>query len=204
MVGNPNDEVGLIARAQRGSLEAFNALVLIHQDRVYTLTYRLMGDAHSAADAAQETFVTAYRRLDSYRGGNFRAWLLRIATNRCYDELRRRQRSPVISIDGRTEDDDPEALELPDHSDTPEQAALSSELQRAIQRCINALGADQRIVLVLSDVDGMSYEDIAHQTNSQLGTVKSRLSRARASVRDCLRAVRELLPMQYRLKDDSE
>jgi RNA polymerase sigma-70 factor (ECF subfamily) len=203
MVGLPNDEAALIARARRGSLEAFNVLVLAHQDSVYTLAYRLMGDTHSAADATQEAFIAAYRKLTSYRGGSFRAWLLRIATNRCYDELRKRQRTPQSSLDAGGTEDEPE-LQFPDTGETPEQAALRRELQRALQNCISALNHDQRVVLVLSDVEGMSYEAIAEQAEVQLGTVKSRLSRARAAVRDCLQAVRELLPAQYRLVSDEE
>jgi RNA polymerase sigma-70 factor (ECF subfamily) len=195
-----NDDTALIARAQRGNLDAFNALVLRHQDSAYTLAYRLMGEPHSAADTVQDAFIAAWRKLDTYRGGSFRAWLLRIVTNRCYDVLRGQQRRPTVSIDGGRDDDDPEPLDLPDAGETPEAAALRRELQRAIQQCIGALGEDQRVVLVLSDVEGLSYDDIAEQTRVQLGTVKSRLSRARAAVRDCLQGVRELLPGGYRLK----
>jgi RNA polymerase sigma-70 factor (ECF subfamily) len=197
---SPSDDAALIARAKRGNLDAYNALVLRHQDSAYTLAYRLMSDSHSAADAVQDAFIAAWRKLDTYRGGSFRAWLLRIVTNRCYDALRSQQRRPTVSIDGGRDEDDPEPLQLPDAGDTPEAAALRRELQRAIQQCISALGDDQRVVLVLSDVEGLSYEDIAEQTRAQLGTVKSRLSRARAAVRDCLQGARELLPGGYRLK----
>jgi RNA polymerase sigma-70 factor (ECF subfamily) len=199
MASLPDDETVLIAQARRGSLDAFNRLVLTHQDRVFNLAYRLMGDNQSASDVTQEVFITAFRRLSTFRGGSFRAWLLRIATNRCYDELRRNRRNPTTALDG--EDPDQEPLQLPDIRLTPEETAIQRELQRAIQICINALGADQRLVLVLSDIEGLSYEEIAAQTGSQLGTVKSRLSRARAGVRDCLRGARELLPSHFRLKD---
>lgn len=197
MVGNPEDEQALIRLARRGDLDAFNALVLRYQDNAYTLAYRIMGDAASAADAAQEAFITAYRRLDTYRGGSFRSWLLRITTNQCYDELRRRQRRPAVSVDEMG--DEPA---LPDDSDTPEEIAQQRELHRAIQNCIAALNADQRVVLVLCDVEGLDYQAIADQVGAQIGTVKSRLSRARASVRDCLQGVRELLPSAYRLISD--
>ncbi len=197
MVGNAEDEQNLIRRARRGDLDAFNALVLAHQDSAYTVAFRIMGEAHSAADAAQEAFITAFRRLDSYRGGSFKAWLLRITTNQCYDELRRRQRRPVVSVD-ELGDDPP----IPDDSDTPEDVALQRELQRAIQDCINALNDDQRVALVLCDVEGLSYQEIAENVGAQVGTVKSRLSRARAAVRDCLQGVRELLPAAYRLISD--
>ncbi len=197
MVGNPEDEQALIRLARRGDLDAFNALILRYQDSAYTLAYRIMGDPHSAADAAQEAFIIAYRRLNTYRGGSFRAWLMRITTNQCYDELRRRQRRPVVSVD-ELGDDPP----IPDDADTPEEVAQQRELQRAIQDCISALNPDQRVVLVLCDVEGLDYQAIADQVGAQIGTVKSRLSRARAAVRDCLQGARELLPSAYRLISD--
>jgi RNA polymerase sigma-70 factor (ECF subfamily) len=193
------DEQSLILTARRGDLDAFNTLVLHYQDSVYTLAYRIMGESHSAADVVQEAFILAYRRLDSYRGGNFRSWLLRITTNTAYDELRRRKRRPAASIEelpGSETDDGPS---LPGNSPTPEQVVLQAEIQQAIQNCINGLGDDQRLVLVLSDVEGLSYQEIADNLDLELGTVKSRLSRARASVRHCLQAVQELLPAAYRL-----
>ncbi|MBE0690214.1 MAG: sigma-70 family RNA polymerase sigma factor [Anaerolineae bacterium] len=198
----PNDEPALIARAKRGHVDAFNTLVLRYQDAAFTLAFRLMGDSAGAADMAQDAMIVAYRKLTTFRGGSFRAWLLRIVTNRCYDELRRTQRRPTVSLSGSANDDAPEPLDLPDSNATPEEIALSHELQSAIQDCINALSADQRLVLVLCDIEGLSYEEIAAQSGNQLGTVKSRLSRARASVRDCLQAVRELLPLQFRLREE--
>lgn len=196
---NPQEESQLIRQAQRGDLEAFNALVLHYQDRAYTVAYRIMGDEASAADMAQDAFITAFRRLDSYRGGSFRAWLLRIVTNTCYDELRRRKRRPATSFEdmaGAEMDDGPP---LPDHSPTPEQVAQQNELNRAIQNCIEGLGEAQRIILVLSDIEELSYQEVADIAGVKVGTVKSRLSRARVSVRDCLQTFQELLPSAYRL-----
>src|SRR5262245_20873097 len=200
-MSNANDELTLIAQAQRGSLDAFNALVLTHQDSVYTVAYRVMGEPQSAADAAQEAFIIAYRRLSTFRGGSFRSWLLRIATNLCYDELRRNKRRPATPLEELADADSDDGPALPDKSDTPEQIVQQRELNRAIQNCINGLSADQRVVLVMSDVEGLSYEEIADATASQLGTIKSRLSRARANVRNCLQEVQELLPPAFRLKD---
>jgi len=198
------NEVRLIQAARRGSLDAFNALVLHYQDGVYALAYRIMGESAAAADAAQEAFITAYRRLDTYRGGNFKSWLLRIATNACYDELRRRKRRPMAAFDdlpGGESDDGPA---LPADAPTPEQAVQQTELNRAIESCIAALQLDQRTVLILSDIEGLSYQEIAESQGVNLGTVKSRLSRARAGVRQCLQAVQELLPTEYRLKSKNE
>lgn len=196
------DEAALIARARRGNLDAFNALVARYQDSVFGVAYRLMGDTASAADVAQDAFILAYRRLDSYRGGSFRAWLLRITTNQSYDALRRLKRRPAVSMEELAPPDSDEGPNLPDDSDTPEEIVQQRELQRAIEQCIDALGPDQRNVLVLSDVEGLNYQEIADSVGTTLGTVKSRLSRARAAVRDCLRGVEELLPSAYRLNTD--
>jgi RNA polymerase sigma-70 factor (ECF subfamily) len=202
MAGIPNDDPRLIHRALRGDVEAFNALVLRYQDSVYTLTYRIMGERHSAADATQEAFISAFRHLETYRGGSFRSWLLRIATNTCYDELRRRKRRPTTSLEELPGADSEDGPTLPAAIDTPEQALQQRELNDAIQNCINGLSDDQRVVLVMSDVQGISYQEIADATGAQLGTVKSRLSRARLGVRRCLQAFQELLPAEYRLTND--
>ncbi len=202
MPETPNSEQLLIKKAQQGDLDAFNELVLAYQNRVYTVTYRIMGEPGAAADAAQDTFITAYRRIESYRGGNFRAWLLRIATNTCYDELRRQKRRPTTSLEDLGGEDMDDGPPLPDDAPTPEEVAQESELNQAVQNCISGLKDDQRIVLVMADVQGYSYQEIADTLNVQMGTVKSRLSRARLAVRRCLQAVQELLPLQYRLKSD--
>jgi RNA polymerase sigma-70 factor (ECF subfamily) len=193
------DEPGLIETARNGDLDAFNALVLRHQDAVYGVALRIMGDPHRAADVAQDAFITAFRRLETFRGGNFKSWILRIATNQCYDELRRLKRRPADSMQDLPDADSDDGPALPDDSDLPEDVAEQNELNRAIAQCIQSLGDDQRAVLVLSDVEGMSYQEVAEITGANLGTIKSRLSRARAAVRDCLQAVQELLPSAFRL-----
>lgn len=202
MAGAGVDEKAQIKAALDGDLDAFNALVLRYQDAVYSLAYRIMGEPAAAADAAQDAFITAYRRLETYRGGQFKSWLLRITTNTCYDALRYDKRRPADHLDDLPGGDTDDGPPLPDNLPTPEQAAQSAELQRALQNCITALKADQRVVLVMSDVEGYSYQEIADHVNTQLGTVKSRLSRARKAMRDCLQAVQELLPAEYRLESN--
>ena len=192
-------EEKLIQQAQNGDLDAFNELVLHFQDLVYTVAYRIMGESESASDITQDTFITAYRKLDTFRGGKFSAWLARIATNACYDELRKYKRRPTTSIEDLPDAERDDGPALPSNEETPEQQAVDSELNRAIQDCINRLKEDQRIVLILSDVQGYSYPEIADTRETQIGTVKSRLSRARKSVQGCLQAVQELLPGEYRL-----
>ncbi len=199
------NEPALIEAARKGDLDAFNTLVLAYQHQVYNLAYRIMGDEASAADVAQEAFISAYKHMSSFRGESFKSWMYRIVTNASYDELRRRKRRPAVSLEGLVDDSDTEIeYDIPDESIGPEARLEQRELASAIQAGIETLPHDQRITLVLSDVQGMSYEEIASITGSNLGTVKSRLSRARAKLRDYLLASGELLPASLRLRTERE
>jgi RNA polymerase sigma-70 factor (ECF subfamily) len=201
----PMDELALITAAKKGDLDSFNTLVLTYQHQVYNLAYRIMGEAASASDATQEAFISAWRHIGGFRGGSFKAWLLRIVTNACYDELRRVKRRPASSLESLyVEDPTPDANLPPSQLESPEAFTQRRELNRTIQAGIAQLPPDQRIALVLSDVQGMSYEEIAEATGANLGTVKSRLSRARARLRDLLVEHGELLPVEYRLQGKGE
>ncbi len=179
------DEQALIASARAGNTHSFNMLVRAYQDIAYNVAYRVLGQADAAADAAQEAFLAAYRALPAFRGGSFKAWLLRIVTNACYDQLRLRKRRPQTSLEAVVDDPD-YASALVDHGESPEEILLRRDLAQAIEAGIAKLPFDQRVVLVLSDVQGMSYDEIAAVTGASLGTVKSRLSRARGRLRDYL------------------
>ncbi len=196
------DETLLIRQARQGDLEAFNQLVLLHQDRVYNLAWRILGESAAAEDVTQETFITAFRKLSGFRGGSFSAWLLRIATNRCYDELRRRKRRPAVSLEGEEEtaDDAPQRW-LADEAPSPEAQVAARQLDAAIQRCLDALPEPFRLVAVLVDVEGFSYQQAARMLQKPLGTIRSRLARARLRLRECLARVRELFPDGFRLVD---
>ncbi len=187
----PMDEQALLASARAGDPHAFNTLVRAYQDMAYNVAYRVLGDPEAAADATQDAFLAAYRALPAFRGGSFKVWLLRIVTNSCYDQLRLRKRRQQTSLEGLVEDPD-YASALANHSESPEHAILRGELAQVLQAGIARLPLDQRIVLVLSDVQGLSYDEIAEATGVNLGTVKSRLSRARARLRDILGEAREL------------
>ena len=193
------DEADLIAAAQRGRVEAFNELVLAYQHRVYNLAYRIMGDPASAADATQEAFLSAFQNIARFRGGSLKSWFMRIVSNACYDELRRRKRRPVTALEDFGETDEEANPALMDERAGPGEVAEQQELVRVIQAGIGTLPPEQRVVLVLSDVQGFSYQEIAEATEVSLGTVKSRLARARGKLRDYLRAHGELLPARYRL-----
>ncbi len=192
------DEAALIQQAKKGDVTAYNRLVLFYQERVYNVTYRIMGEPQAAEDLTQEAFISAYKSLNQFRGGSFKSWLLRIATNACYDELRRRKRRPQSSLDELTADNESFAfLRSPDIG--PEGKQQQLELMRAIEHCLETLPDDQRVTAVLGDVEGYNYQEIASIMNVSLGTVKSRLSRARAKLRECLQGFAELLPVSYRL-----
>ena len=194
------DEAALIRAAQRGNMDAFNELVLTYQHRVYNLAYRILGDPASASDATQETFIAAYQKIATFRGGSFRSWLLRIVANRCYDELRRRKRRPITSWEEFGDVDAEANPALINGGESPEESVERGELARLLQAAISSLPADQRVVLVLSDVEGMNYAEIAETVGIPVGTVKSRLARARAKLRDLLQTQGELLPRAYRLE----
>jgi RNA polymerase sigma-70 factor (ECF subfamily) len=195
------DEKALIAAARRGDTGSFNHLVSDYQDMVYSVAYRILGETDAAADASQETFLSAYKAMAKFKGGSFKSWLLRIATNACYDQLRLRQRRPTSSLEAIYTDTDPSS-HFVNGRETPEEHALRQELGQILQQAIHTLPPDQRVTLVLSDVQGLSYKEVAQITRVSVGTVKSRLSRARARLRDCLMEQRELLPARYRLKDE--
>jgi len=194
------DEASLVTAAQRGRVDAFNELVLAYQHQVYNLAYRIMGDPASAADATQEAFISAFEHIVRFRGGSFKSWLMRIVSNACYDELRRRKRRPTTSLEDFGEVDEEANPALIDDREGLQEHAERQELARVIQAGIQTLPPDQRITLVLSDVQGFSYQEIAEATQVSLGTVKSRLARARGRLRDYLRTRGELLPARYRLE----
>ncbi len=196
------DEAALIKEARRGNLDAYNTLVLHYQSQVYNVAYRILGERDAAADATQEAFISAYKAIRRFRGGSFRAWLLRIVTNACYDELRRRKRRPQASLDALYVEDEAPDPGFVSHAENPESYAQRMDLQAAIRDCLQRLPDDQRTVVVLSDIEGFSYDEIAEITGVALGTVKSRLSRSRARLRDCLQGFKELLPEAYRLKHE--
>lgn len=192
------DEEKLIAQAQQGDVTAYNRLVLHYQDIVYNVALRIMKDPGSAEDATQEAFISAYHALRRFRGGSFKSWLLRIVTNACYDELRRRKRRPQSSLDAITEEIESPSF-MADDSAGPEEQQQQVELIDAVERCLEELPDEQRIAAVLCDVEGRDYKEIAEIMSTSLGTVKSRISRARSKLRDCLRDFGELLPADYRL-----
>ncbi len=198
---------GMLKAAQRGDVAAFNALVLIYQRQLYNVCYRTLGNPEDAADATQDALLSAFRGLRTFNGaaGGLRAWLLRIAINTCYDQLRRRQRRPADSLDALRavdpEQDSSAAQRVADPGGGPEEHSLSAETARQIQAAIDCLPPDQRLTVILCDVQGFSYDEAAQAMAVELGTVKSRLSRARVQLRELLVQKGELPASAQRLHE---
>ncbi|HEY5982712.1 MAG TPA: sigma-70 family RNA polymerase sigma factor [Anaerolineales bacterium] len=198
------DESALITDAQRGDLDAFNTLVLHYQDALFNTARRILGDEEMAADATQEAFISAFRSLKSFRGGSFKAWLMRTITNAAYDELRRRKRRPTTALEPDGEDGDglDEPRWLADPSLSPEESAEAAELEHAMEHCLEGLPFEFRTVVVMADIEGLDYTEVALAARVPLGTVKSRIARARLRLRDCLQGFEELLPAMFRLQHE--
>lgn len=191
-------ESDLISRAQRGDLDAFNDLILLHQDALFNIALRTIGDEDRAADAVQDALISAFRGLQTFHGGSFRAWLARTVVNKCYDDYRRTSRHPFIPltpiVDGEEVE---EGLWLRDPSPSLEDCFDNTELDEALQHCMKSLPFAARAVLALVDVDGLSYEEAAAALRIPVGTVKSRLARARAAMRVSMQHFAHLLPSAY-------
>jgi len=195
------DEFLLIKDAKKGDLDSFNTLVLEYQELVFNTAFRIMGEEESAADATQEAFISAFTHINSFRGGSFRSWLLRTVTNACYDILRTKKRRPTTTLEPISNED--EEIESPawiaDPDSSPSEEFEKLELEHAIQHCLENLPLDYRTVIILADIQEMDYMEVATATRNPLGTVKSRLARARLRMRECLQDFWELLPSSFRL-----
>jgi RNA polymerase sigma-70 factor (ECF subfamily) len=195
-----HDDQQLVQQALGGDTQSFNQLVDRYQARAYGLCVRMLGDADQAADVAQDAFISAYRHLPGLRG-EFRPWLMRIVANACRDVLRSQKRRPSISLDMTIDEDEAPALQIADTTAGPEEQLLRREMQQTIAAALFTIPADQREVIVLSDIEGLSYQEIADITGINIGTVKSRLNRARMRLRELLYAA-ELLPQVRRLTSE--
>jgi RNA polymerase sigma-70 factor, ECF subfamily len=200
------DDGELIARAQRDDLGAFNQLVLRHQNAVYSVALRYMRSPDLADDVAQDAFLRAYQAIDTFKNDNgvgFRSWVLRITSNRALDVLRARKRRPADSLDAAL--DDEESNWAPeDPGETPVEFAERGDLAAHLEAALGRLSHDQRVVVILSDVQGHSYDDIADMLGVAPGTVKSRIHRGRARLRDILNEAGELSGASHRLESDGD
>ncbi len=205
-VQDPNEEdQSLVQLAQQGDLSAFNDIVERHQRAVYATCLRMLRDPQLAEDATQDAFVRAWSAIDSFRGGIVRPWLLRIATNRTYDVLRSRARRPAQSLDAQPFESEPEWSTQVQPAENPEQFSTRGELSDLLQEALASLPEDQRLAIVLSDVQGYGYDEIAQVMDIAVGTVKSRISRGRGRLREFLQEspdAMELAERYLRLNDE--
>ena len=186
-----------IGLARKGDVVAFNRLVERFQRDLFTVALRIVGDSDEAADMTQEAIIAAFHGLPRFKGGNFRVWLLRIVTNQCLDYLRARKRHTHVSLDAITEAGEewntPLAVE-----GNPMVLFEQQELRELLQQALLALPTEQRVAIILSDIEGLHYDEIAQVTQTQLGTVKSRIARGRLRLQQYLLQQQELLPRKYR------
>ena len=195
-------EKTLIRAAQRGDLNAFNLLILRYQNLLFGIALRLLNDEDTAADAVQEALISAFRRFDTFRGDSLRSWLARVVVNACYDEMRKKRRQHSVPLEQfNSEGDEIEtSYWLVDPDSDPERQFESFELEHAIQRSLDKLQPIYRLMLVLVDIEGLSYEEAALAAHVPVGTVKSRLARARTQMQKSLQGAGELLPASYRVE----
>lgn len=194
MTGGDEDEL-LIAACRAGRTEAFGELVRRHQDRLYPTLLRITGSAEDARDLLQESFFRAYQKLDHYRGGSsFYTWLYRLSINLAISERRRRRARPMARMSDLQSESAPHAQEPLDHAD-PGLPVEQAERDEQIHRALGALAPDHRAVVVMKDFDGLRYEQIAAVLGVPVGTVRSRLHRARQELREFLRPVLDVQPV---------
>ncbi len=189
-----SESVRLAGEYLAGERRAFDELIRLHQKQVFNLCFRILGDYDEADDCAQEVFIKVSRSLKGFRlEAAFSTWLHRITVNTCKNRLNSldyRLKSRKIRIDmERDMDQKSQPIEIEDKSQSPAREVIRKELDRLIQRAINSLPARQKLVIVLRDIEGRSYEEIGEITGFKLGTVKSKLSRAREQLRESLKGM---------------
>lgn len=183
----------LVQKIKDGDQDAFEHLVHRYEGKIYSVAYRFMGSHADAGDLAQDTFIRMYQALPGFRGdSSFATWLYRIAANACRDELRKRQRRRSVSMDEMIEAS-PANIPVAAGEYSPEETVQRHETQLRVQECLNRLSDDHRLILVMREIQGLSYEEIAGMLDCSLGTVKSRISRARNALKERLREQGELL-----------
>ena len=182
-------EQDLVALAKKGDQDAFSQLVEANQNKIYSLALRMTGSPEDGADLAQEAFLRAWRSLPSFQEeSSFSTWLYKLTSNLCIDFLRKEKRRKAVVTTVSLDDDQDESppVEVPDHRFTPEAEVERRELCSAMSRALKTMSEEHRQILILREVEGLSYTEIAQLLDVEEGTVKSRLARARISLRNIL------------------
>ncbi len=180
------DERGAIERLARGDQAAFEELARLYERALYSHACRLLANGALAEDAVQDAFLLAYRGRAGFRGGSFKAWLFRILTNRCFDMLREAKRRATVPLEPTGDEEEDPRPELAHAGPSVEELAETSELLAHVEEALTRVPVEQRVAVLLRDVQGFDYDEIARITNTELGTVKSRIHRGRLAVRDHL------------------
>ncbi|MDD2481440.1 MAG: sigma-70 family RNA polymerase sigma factor [Lutispora sp.] len=184
----------LVAKSKKGNLDAFEELISAYERKAYNIAYRMMGNEEDAKDMAQEAFIKIYKSIQNFREeSSFSTWLYRIVTNVCLDELRKRKKDKLVPLELSIETEKGTAIvELSAERETPEDIYERVEKRHLIQNAISSLGEDYKTVIILRDIQGFGYEEIATMLNCSLGTIKSRINRARNLLKEKLRYQLEL------------
>lgn len=184
----------LVAKSKKGDIAAFEELISAYEKRAYNIAYRMMANEEDAKDMAQEAFIKIYKSIKNFREeSSFSTWLYRIVTNVCLDEIRKRKRNNTLPLEINIESDKGAAhIEIGADKETPEDIFERIEKRQLILNAINSLNEDYKTVIVLRDIQGFGYEEIASMLSCSLGTVKSRINRARNALKDKLRYQLEL------------
>lgn len=190
-------ETEYIKKCQAGDIDAFEKLVSLYENKILNYCYRMLGNRTDAEDATQEVFVKLYRFVNSFTGQSaFSTWLYKIASNVCLDMLRKsKKHADTVSLHQQNSEGEEFLLHVEDKGYTPYESAQMSEAQRVLFAALSALGEEQRRVVVLRDIEGLSYEEIAQITGTAPGTVKSRINRARQALQKILEKDRELFSL---------
>ena len=190
-----DQEKALIQKCKQGDIDSFEMLIECYQQKVYNIALRMLGNKEDASDIAQEVFIKVYKSIGGFKEeASLSTWIYRIATNVCLDELRKRKKTKIVSIDSTIQLEESEvSMQMPDERPQPDELLTQKELKQEVQKAINNLKEEHKTVIILRDINGYSYEEIAKILDCTLGTVKSRINRARNALKSILIKKEELL-----------
>lgn len=194
-----DNERTLVERAQSGDIEAFEKLIEGCQKKVFNIAFRMIGNYEDANELAQEVFLKAFRSIKKFKGDSlFSTWIYKVTSNVCLDEIRKRKNKMVFSLDEEIEYGDGEIKrQIPDNAPTPEVEAELNEIKKVVNKSIQELPSDYKSIIILRDIQGLSYEEISRIFECPEGTVKSRINRARQALKKILQGKKELLNSEY-------